>query len=372
MKVLTVVGARPQFIKAAVVSSAIKAYPRHVLTEHMLHTGQHFDANMSDIFFSELSIPRPYKVLQTQQLQNTNRLSSMVTLISEEVSRLKPDCVLVYGDTDSTLAATIAAVKQFVPVAHVEAGLRSFNMTMPEEINRIMTDRMSSMLFAPNKAAVTNLLSEGFPHPALGLDKQVIIESGDLMYELLEKMDTQILNNVPKIWEKVGKDPFALMTLHRHENKNSDNLNKIFESVLTLSKKIKILFPLHPSLRDKVPSEIFSCKNIEVVEPLSYLETQAALKTCSFVITDSGGLQKEAFFHKKLCFTVRSETEWTDLVEKGFNFVVPIESIKDLAQTVENQLDAQIEHRWTDDRINLIIGEKSPSKSIVNSLENFS
>lgn len=314
MKVLTVVGARPQFIKAAVVSRAFADYSDKI-TEILVHTGQHYDSNMSDIFFDELNIPRPNYNLGVGGGKHGENTGRMLEKLEAVMLQVKPDWVLVYGDTDSTLAGALAAVKLHIPVAHVEAGLRSFNRCMPEEINRIVTDVISAKLFAPTATAVHNLQLEG-----ISTDKVQLI--GDVMCDATYYYKKYARK--PGWFDKHGFDlnEFVLCTMHRAENTDSAvRMNSIVDGLGMVG--AQIILPLHPRTRNTLMKlDIRLPENIVVVDPVGYLEMNWLEANCALVVTDSGGVQKEAYFHKKPCVTLRDETEWVELVEGGFNQLV--------------------------------------------------
>ncbi|MDD2380217.1 MAG: UDP-N-acetylglucosamine 2-epimerase (non-hydrolyzing) [Mariniphaga sp.] len=314
-RILTIVGARPQFVKAAALSRALKKYE---LEEIMVHTGQHFDENMADIFFRQMEIPEPKYNLGIHSLSHGAMTGRMLEELEKVMQTEKPDAVVVFGDTNSTLAGALAAAKLHIPVAHVEAGLRSFNMKMPEEINRIVTDRISSWLFCPTDTAVRNLLSEGYGN------FHVRVENiGDVMYDVAlfysrisEKFATQF--NGLKNRERLT----VLATFHRQEN--TDNLKclqNIVDALNVLNNEFSIVLPLHPRTKKILERENISL-NFDPVDPVGYFDMIELLKNCTFVITDSGGLQKEAFFFKKQCLIIRDETEWTELVDLGYNYLV--------------------------------------------------
>ena len=316
MKILTVVGARPQFIKAATVSRLLREVTG--VREILVHTGQHFDSNMSDIFFDQMNIPVPdfhLGVAGGGHGQMTARmLEKLETLMLEE----KPDQVLVYGDTNSTLAGALAAVKLHIPLAHVEAGLRSYNLRMPEEVNRVMTDRVSSILFCPTARAVSNLEAEGFD--ALGFE---IIRVGDVMFDATlyyrDKMREPVLPG--------GFDPgrpFVVATIHRAENTDEpERLKTIMHGFDRVHENIPVLLSLHPRTRKNM-EELGIGTNFHTLDPVGYLEMLWLLEHCKLVVTDSGGLQKEAWFFQKPCITLREQTEWTELVESGANQLVDV------------------------------------------------
>jgi UDP-GlcNAc3NAcA epimerase len=312
MKILTIVGARPQFIKAGVVSRKIQQNDN--LKEIIVHTGQHYDSNMSDVFFEEMHIPKPDYYLGIGGKSHGAMTGEMIMKIEEITLKEKPDVVLVYGDTNSTLAGAIAASKLHIPIAHVEAGLRSFNMKMPEEINRILTDRVSKWLFCPTDKAVENLKNEGFNK----LDCK-IIKSGDVMQDaaLFYKKYAKKPKNINI------KNEFILSTVHRAENTNNiERLKNIYEALDEIAKEIQVILPLHPRTKKILEQNNINFENIDIIEPIGYLEMIWLLDNSKMVITDSGGLQKEAFFFKKPCITLRDETEWVELVENNFNVLV--------------------------------------------------
>lgn len=310
MKIVTVIGARPQFIKAAVVSRAIAETPG--VEEVIIHTGQHFDTNMSDVFFEEMSIPKPQYNLNINGMGHGAMTGQMLEKIEEVLIKENPDWVLVYGDTNSTLAGALAAKKLHIKVAHVEAGLRSFNIAMPEEVNRILTDRISDILFCPTSTAVENLKKEGY----VNLDCKVM-EVGDVMQDaaLFYASKTQ----------KPSEDipaKFALCTVHRAENTDDpERLKAIFAALEKVSETTPVVLPLHPRTRGKLTAIGYDFENSKIIfiNPVGYLEMVWLLSNCRFVLTDSGGLQKEAYFFSKPCVTMRDETEWVELVENSFN-----------------------------------------------------
>ncbi|MDQ0042701.1 non-hydrolyzing UDP-N-acetylglucosamine 2-epimerase [Variovorax boronicumulans] len=314
MKILTVIGARPQFIKAAVVSRAFKEL-RPDLSEVLVHTGQHYDANMSDVFFDELEIPRPAHNLGIgggTHGQNTGR---MLEKLEELMLLEKPDWVLVYGDTDSTLAGALAASKLHIGVAHVEAGLRSFNRRMPEEINRILADHVSTLLFAPTELARKNLLNEGVRSEKIQIVGDVMCDAAGFYKQRARK----------PIWFDalgIGKNEFVLCTVHRAENTDDPlRMQGIFQGLETA--RVPVILPLHPRTRGKLKQMGLALpSNVHGVDPVGYLEMIWLEANCKLVATDSGGVQKEAYFNRKYCVTLREETEWVELVDAGLNEVV--------------------------------------------------
>lgn len=314
MKVLTIIGARPQFIKAAVVSRAFKEH-RPDVQEIIVHTGQHYDANMSDVFFDELEIPKPDYNLGIgggTHGQNTGRMIEKLEGLMMEV---QPLWVLVYGDTDSTLAGTLAAAKLHIRVAHVEAGLRSFNRRMPEETNRVLTDHIAEILFAPTETGRQNLLNEGIAEEKIKL-------VGDVMYDAsLFYKETARKPQLPAELDIKGGD-FVLCTIHRAENTDApQRLKNIFQGLCESGERI--ILPLHPRTRAKITDYgIAIPENMWVIDPVGYLEMVWLEANCRLVSTDSGGVQKEAYFFGKPCVTMRDETEWVELVEAGWNRLV--------------------------------------------------
>ncbi|WP_218697826.1 non-hydrolyzing UDP-N-acetylglucosamine 2-epimerase [Acinetobacter harbinensis] len=311
MKILTVLGARPQFIKAAAFSRAIKKYEG--VEEIIVHTGQHYDQNMSDVFFKEMDIPLPKYRLHTGGKTHGAMTGQQLEKIEEILLLEKPDIVLVYGDTNSTLAGALAAVKLHIPVAHVEAGLRSYNRKMPEEINRILTDQISSYLFVPSIGARQNLLNEG-------VNEGKIFVVGDIMYDVSLFYKEKMIK--PNWFDSLNLNNFILCTIHRAENTDDAiKLSNIFKG-LGLSNK-DIILPLHPRTVSKIKEHNISIpSNIKIVEPVGYLEMVWLEVHCDLIVTDSGGVQKEAYFHGKYCVTLREETEWIELVNHGLNKLV--------------------------------------------------
>jgi UDP-GlcNAc3NAcA epimerase len=311
LKILSVIGARPQFVKAATISRALQ---QRGIQEIIVHTGQHFERNMSDIFFEEMDIPKPNYFLNIGGLSHGAMTGQMIEKIEEVLKTESPDVVLVYGDTNSTLAGALAAAKLHIPIAHVEAGLRSFNMKMPEEINRILTDRISSKLYCPTQTAVNNLAREGFQNFPIEISLV-----GDVMYDaaLYYEKKAETLHTLEKL--SLEKNNFFLCTFHRAENTdNLTNLKSIVEVLNNLSLQSKVVLPLHPRTRKILDKERIEV-NFTTIDPVGYFDMINLIKNCRMVLTDSGGLQKEAYFFGKFCVTVRKETEWIELVEGGYN-----------------------------------------------------
>ena len=310
MKIVTVIGARPQFIKAAVISRAVAG--RNGVDEVIVHTGQHYDANMSDVFFSEMEIRHPDYNLNINGLSHGAMTGQMLEGIEKVLLAEKPDWVLVYGDTDSTLAGALAACKLHIKLAHVEAGLRSFNMNMPEEINRILTDRVSNILFCPTSQAVDNLRKEGYDN----IDAKVV-RCGDVMYDAAMFYQSKARKPECSI-----PDNFILCTVHRAENTdNEKNLRGIFSALEKVSAKNPVVMPVHPRTRSilKKIGYNFDDSKICFIEPVGYFEMIWLILHSQTVMTDSGGLQKEAYFFKHKCVTMREQTEWVELVDCGCN-----------------------------------------------------
>ncbi|MFV0446086.1 MAG: non-hydrolyzing UDP-N-acetylglucosamine 2-epimerase [Planctomycetaceae bacterium] len=314
MKICTVVGARPQFIKAAVVSQAFRAHPG--IDEVLIHTGQHFDQNMSDVFFEELEIPRPKHHLGIGGGGHGAQTGRMLIEIERVLLDERPDWVLVYGDTNSTLAGALAAAKLNIPIAHVEAGLRSFNREMPEEINRVMTDHVSTELFAPTDAAVENLVREGF-------DRECIVQTGDVMLDAALYFSRKAQGR-SGLLESLNVEPgeYILTTVHRAGNTDdSTRLRAIYEGLQAVSDQVPVVWPVHPRTRnalEKIGLAQSGGGQVRFAAPLGYFDMVTLESQARMVATDSGGVQKEAFFFEKPCAVFRSETEWTELVDLGW------------------------------------------------------
>ncbi len=332
IKLINIVGARPQIIKASAISRAIRKHFSNDITEILVHTGQHYDKEMSEVFFDELEIHKPNYNLGVGSAGHGRQTSMMITGIEEVLLKEKPDCVLLYGDTNSTLAGALAASKLHFPIIHVEAGLRSFNKTMPEELNRIMSDHSSTLLFAPTNTAFKNLMAEGFKpenSPPYTIDNPKIYLTGDIMYDntlffagLAEKKKAAFLEDMSLV-----KNKYILVTIHR--DTNTDDIVRLKEILVTLKtlaeeKDIILMMPLHPrtivSLKTRLKSlydELNQCNHIKIIPPVSFLEMILLEKYCKMIITDSGGVQKESHFFKKPCIVLRKETEWIELVNNG-------------------------------------------------------
>lgn len=331
MKIITVIGARPQFIKAAALS---REFAKHEhIEEIIVHTGQHFDANMSEVFFEEMEIPKPSYNLEINSLSHGAMTGRMIEGIEEILLKEKPDLLLVYGDTNSTIAGALAAKKLHIKVAHVEAGLRSFNMEMPEEINRILTDRISDYLFCPTDSAVNNLKKEGYD----SLDA-TIVRTGDVMQDAA-LFYAQKSEEKSTIISQLGLQKFALATLHRAENTDSkERLSQLVEGLNEIHETIcPVVLPLHPRTKAKLVAHGLELK-VKLIDPLGYFDMIELLKNCALVMTDSGGLQKEAFFFRKNCVTMRDQTEWVELIENGVNVLIGADK-KKLVESTRTMLN---------------------------------
>lgn len=323
-------GARPQFIKASVVSQAIADTPE--LTEVLVHTGQHFDTNMSDVFFTELGMNKPDYSLDIHGGTHGAMTGRMLEAVEKVMLQEKPDVVLVYGDTNSTLAGTLAGAKLHIPVAHVEAGLRSFNMAMPEEINRILTDRISQWLFTPTRMATANLQREGY-----AADK--IIEVGDVMYDVALHHGSRVQPGTGLMAQLGLKEKnYVLATIHRQENTDyTQRLTAIVGALIGTARTLPVVWPLHPRTRavlKKTGQLDALSQHVKLIDPIGYLDMVQLEKYAALIATDSGGVQKEAFFYQVPCVTLRDETEWIELVQLGWNNIVsPVN-----AKVIEEQI----------------------------------
>lgn len=313
-KVLTIVGARPQFVKAATISRELKKVG---IEEIIVHTGQHFDDNMSKVFFDEMDIPKPIYNLDIHGVSHGAMTGRMMEEIEKILLNEKPDIVLVFGDTNSTLAGSLAAKKLHIKLVHIEAGLRSFNLDMPEEINRILTDRISDILFCPTETAVNNLMDEGYEKMPCDI-KNV----GDVMYDAAlyyskrSSEKSSIIKNL-----NLEVENFVLCTIHRQENTDdTEKLKSIINALNEINKTTKVITPLHPRTKQLLEKHKIT-PYFTIIEPVGYFDMIELIKNCKLVMTDSGGLQKEAYFFNKYCITLRDETEWVELVENKFNII---------------------------------------------------
>lgn len=315
MKIVTVLGARPQFVKASVVSSALRR--KAGVVEHVIHTGQHYDNNMSDVFFEDLGIAPPDRHLGVGSGSHGAQTARMLEGVEAALKEERPDAVLVYGDTNSTLAGALAAAKLVIPVAHVEAGLRSYNRAMPEEINRVLADHVSSFLFAPTAQAVDNLRREG-----IASDR--VFHVGDVMYDVSLAFGA-VAKQKSRAIDRLGLESkgYALATVHRAENTDDPvRLTNIFRALQCVSERMPVVLPLHPRTRRLLGDDIGALtarSDIRVVEPVGYLDMFQLEQHANLVLTDSGGVQKEAYFLGVPCITLRNETEWVELVDIGWN-----------------------------------------------------
>lgn len=313
-KILTVLGARPQFVKAAALSRALRVSYLPI-EEKIVHTGQHFDDNMSDVFFREMEIPQPAFRLDVNNLGHGAMTGRMLEGVEQILIQEKPNMVLVYGDTNSTLAGALAASKLHIPVAHVEAGLRSFNMEMPEEINRILTDRISSILFCPTQQALDNLRAEGYEKFGIQL-----MPSGDVMQDAaLYYLDRARSTSRIISQFNLKRKGYVLCTIHRAENTDHPaRLKGICDALNHIANEVPVVLPLHPRTRKYLQTQCIHL-NAHIIDPVGYFDMLMLIDNCSLILTDSGGLQKEAYFFSKYCITMRDQTEWIELVKGGFN-----------------------------------------------------
>ncbi|MBM3165274.1 MAG: UDP-N-acetylglucosamine 2-epimerase (non-hydrolyzing) [Bacteroidetes bacterium] len=332
MKIVTIVGARPQIIKAAAISRAIAKDFSNDIADIILHTGQHYDDNMSEIFFSEMNIPKPQYQLATGSGSHGLQTAKMLEGIERVLQTEKPDALLVYGDTNSTLAGALAAVKLHIPVVHVEAGLRSYNKSMPEEINRIACDHCSTLLFSPSEQGIRNLHQEGLINSSqqkASVDQPKIFKTGDVMFDNSMYFEA-ISRKKPRIVDhlQLSDKRFMLCTIHRDSNTDiSKNLNSIVEGLISIQELSQqtLILPLHPRTRKKMVEllnptlleKLMVHTGFKIIEPAGFLDMISLESRCSMVITDSGGVQKEAFFFQKPCIILRNETEWVEIVENG-------------------------------------------------------
>ncbi|HLV42527.1 MAG TPA: UDP-N-acetylglucosamine 2-epimerase (non-hydrolyzing) [Brumimicrobium sp.] len=337
-KIITIIGARPQIIKSAALSRAIKNKYADRLTEILVHTGQHYDEQMSEVFFTELGLSKPDYNLKIGSGSHGAQTAEMIKGLEDLLIKEKPDAIVVYGDTNSTLAGAIAGSKMGIPIVHIEAGLRSFNKSMPEEINRIMCDHVSTLLFSPTKTGVAHLKNEGFKLDNVGpytIDNPKVYHSGDIMYDnslyFSEIADKNLTTNQEL---DLHHKPYFLATVHRGANTDDPKkLKAIFEAFLEITELYPdhlIVLPLHPRthkcmeehLSEGFHQKIKECKQFKIIPPVSFLTIIALEKNCQLIITDSGGLQKEAYFFKKPCVILRPETEWVEIVEQGVAVIV--------------------------------------------------
>ncbi|GAB0155995.1 UDP-N-acetylglucosamine 2-epimerase (non-hydrolyzing) [Chryseobacterium sp. Alg-005] len=361
-KIVTIIGARPQFIKAAPFSRMIRSDKYNTkFQEILVHTGQHYDANMSDVFFEEMEIPKPDYHLSVGGGLHGEMTGNMIIKIEEILIKEKPDVLLIYGDTNSTLAGAVAAGKLHIPIAHVEAGLRSFWKRMPEEQNRIMSDHISTYLYSPTQTAIDNLKNEGIDYAENVGD--IMLDAYIYYSQLLAKKEEREINNMlSKIGfpEELKNKEFALLTIHRAENVDSlENLKSIFKGIGDSGKPV--IFPIHPRTLNKVKGDNVEIpSNVHTIDPVGYFEILLLQSLCSLIITDSGGMQKEAFFAKKPCITLRNQTEWVETVSSGWNIIVGNDSEK-ISQTIK---ECQVLENQPE-----LYGKGNSAELILNSLE---
>ena len=372
MKILTILGARPQFIKAGSISREIAKYKE--IEEIIVHTGQHYDANMSDIFFDEMQIPKPNYFLGIGGKSHGAMTGQMIEKIEEVALKEKPDWIMVYGDTNSTLAGAIVASKLHIKLAHIEAGLRSFNMKMPEEVNRILTDRVSNILFCPTDTAMKNLKAEGFEVEEEGRSEKTegrnscfgrVVKVGDVMQD--GAMFYKNISTKPSTFN-LQPSNFILCTIHRAENTdNETRLRNIFEALNEIAKEKQIILPLHPRTKKllenlQTKNQKLLTKNLTIIDPVGYLEMVWLIDNCDLVMTDSGGLQKEAYFFEKQCITLRDETEWVELIECGANRLVGADKEK-ILEVYKNNTEFNKENSKLD-----LYGGGKASENIIKEL----
>lgn len=379
LKIVTIVGARPQFIKAAAISRAIQKFYPETIEEIIVHSGQHYDDNMSRVFFEEMSIPEPKYNLEVGSGTHGYQTAEIIRFTEKVLEDEKPGMVLVYGDTNTTLGGALAASKMHIPVAHIEAGLRSFNKSMPEEINRIVTDHVSTLLFSPTVTGIKNLAAEGFDTGALppySIDHPGIFHCGDVMYDnalfysKLAESKSKILDDL-----KLHGKGFVLCTIHRDSNTDSsERLSAIMASLDQLSrdKNIEFILPLHPRtfkmlpvmIADDLKDRLDANPYLRMTGPVTYFDMLLLEKNCRMIITDSGGVQKESYFFRKPCLVLRSESEWKELMELGTAAIVDADPalIKQAFQSYYNQPPKQFPG---------IFGDGHAAEFILNELMNF-
>lgn len=352
LKIVTVIGARPQFVKAAAMKHALMCYKN--VEEIIIHTGQHYHDNLSKIFFSELELAKPKYNLNVGSASHGHQTSQMLSRIEDVLVNEKPHCVLVYGDTNSTLAGALAAVKLHIPIVHVEAGLRSYNHLQVEEINRVLTDRISDLLFVPSQDSANNLLKE-----AVSADKIHIV--GDIMYDVAKifKEKSQASDVLKK--SHISSKNYIVATIHRAENTDDiANLQAIVNAFNKLSCEYDLVIPMHPRTQQSLAQHGFSLDSkIKILEPLGFLDMMKLVSDAKLVITDSGGLQKEAFYHKIPCITLRDVTEWVELTQIGWNVVLPPTKINELLPLVEKM--SELRQSWQNP-----YGDGDTAEKIVN------
>ena len=372
MKLATIVGARPQFIKAASLSQEINRYPENQLFEIIIHTGQHYDYDMSEKFFEELGIPRPKYNLEISGGTHGENSGRMIEKIEKVLIKENPDLVILYGDTDSTLSGAIAASKLYIPIAHVEAGLRSFNRKQPEEINRVITDHLSDICLAPTNQAVLNLENEGISQDKIIRTEDVMADTARIFGEQ-SKSQSNLFNEY-----SIKKNSFILSTIHREENTNDiKRLENILRSLVFISKAsnndqkidLPVLLPLHPRTQSIIrnnKSLLKLTEELNIIKPLSFLEMIFFLKNARLVITDSGGVQKEAYLHRTPCVTIREETEWIELITSEWNVLANPCIYQNLVTNYKKQLDFNLNKKHPN-----LYGNGYASTKIVNVIKDY-
>ena len=359
MKIVTVVGARPQFIKAAAISRVIKKSYANDIEEILVHTGQHYDSNMSGMFFDELNIPVPKYNLGISNVSHGVMTGRMLEAIESVLTQESPDCLLVYGDTNSTLAGALAAAKIRIPIMHVEAGLRSFNIGMPEEINRIIADRLSTLLFCPTVTAVNNLKLEGIV--------KGVHNVGDVMYDVALFYANQV-QKPESILNTLGmmSEEYVLVTCHREENTEArERLIEILSALDYLADRFRIVFPLHPRTRKVIEKCNLSgyLNKLTVIEPLPFLDMMILEKNATTIITDSGGVQKEAFFYEVPCLTMRDDTEWIETIDAGANILVGANS-----ESIRQGMESLFSEQWKPNFESRPFGDGQAAETVIGLL----
>jgi UDP-GlcNAc3NAcA epimerase len=361
-RIYTIIGARPQFIKASAFSMAVNN--SNQLQEVIINTDQHYDANMAKVFFDELKINEPKYNLHVGSGSHGQQTAKMLVSIEEILVSDKPDFVLVYGDTNSTLAGALASAKLKIPVIHIEAGLRSFNRNMPEELNRIMTDHISTILFAPTETAVHHLEREGISGDA-------VHNVGDVMYDVSKIARKNISRHKSSLLDDIGVNEgnYILATIHRAENTDSqERLNNIFSAFAEISRKISVVLPIHPRTLHKMENSGLLSNipsNCKIIDPLGFFDMARLMESSAVIATDSGGLQKEAFFFRRPCVTLREETEWVELVELGWNKLANTSSKDEIVSSVLSALGS-VGHESAP------YGDGTAAEKIVKVIENYS
>ena len=358
-KILTVLGARPQFIKSKPLSETLKSH--RYIKEVIVHTGQHYDYRMSKVFYKELKLPSPQYHLGINRKTNLEQVSLMIRKLKKVIAQEKPDVILVYGDTNSTLAGALTAKMLKIPLAHVEAGLRSFNMEMPEEVNRVVTDRISDLLFAPVTEAIKNLKNEGI--------KECVHLTGDVLCDIVSRCARYLEKSFSCVGEKyrIKEHNFCLLTLHREENvDNKDTLALLLKNISSLN--TDIVFPLHPRTEKRIKEFGFMrylSNNIRCIPPQSYLHTLSLIKYAYQVLTDSGGIQREAYLLKTPCVTLRNETEWLGTLNYGWNKLMRVTA------SALKKLPVVVRERIVPEEYEKIFGDGKASLKILHIIERF-